>query len=97
MNDIKVAGGFSGKAFLQTVEYLDTKNNEWTTFLKKDVNGNLKLVKDRTDDQLDDDLNKLKVRDDERKQNIKQEMMNGKKSSKEPLVEVEGEKMSETN
>lgn len=58
------------------------------------MNGNLKLVKEKTDEQ-NADFKELKKKEEEsRKENAKQEATNGKKS-KEPLIEVEGEKMSE--
>lgn len=30
-------GGFSGKCFLNTIEYLDENTNEWTTFVQQNV------------------------------------------------------------
>lgn len=94
---------------MNTCEYLDVKNNEFTNFLKRDVNGNLRLVKEKTltndDQQLDDSLNKMKIRDEEARKD--DQLNNGDrkdskliaefKKSKEPLIEVEGEKMDETN
>jgi len=96
---IWVIGGFNGKQFLNTCEYLDVKNNEFTNFLKKDMNGNLKLMKEKTltnedDVELNDRLNSMKIRDEEVKQ---ESQTNGdrKESRKEALIEVEGEKMDE--
>lgn len=33
---IAISGGFSGKCFLNTIEYLDLNTNEWTTFVNVD-------------------------------------------------------------
>lgn len=107
----------SGKQFLNTCEYLDVKNNEFTNFLKKDVNGNLKLVKENTltnEDndvkQMNENVDKMKIKDEEIKNDAKlkngdridlkmaSEFNNINKKSKEPLIlEVEGEKMDEIN
>lgn len=40
-------GGFSGKTFLNTIEYLDENTNEWTTFVPKD-NADLSLLRSRS-------------------------------------------------
>lgn len=34
-NRLYAVGGFSGKNFLNTIEYLDINSNEWTTFIPK--------------------------------------------------------------
>lgn len=101
-------GGFNGKQFLNNCEYLDVKNNEWTTFLKKNLNGNIKLSKENTLtdlDQLNESVDKIQLNDESKKDQFKPESTNGDrkefkslefKKSKEPLIEVEGEKMDET-
>lgn len=36
-NKLYAIGGFSGKCFLNTIEYLDANTNEWTTFVQQSV------------------------------------------------------------
>ena len=95
-NCVWCVGGFNGKQFQSTAEYLDIKNNEWTSFthLRRDVNGNLKLRKEDTLTNLNESVNKLRLCDSEQLTNgdARKEM-----NSKEPLIEVEGEKMDQPN
>ena len=108
VNDtIFAVGGFTGKQFLNNCEYLDIKNNEWTTFLKKNVNG-LKLVKENTLTDLNQlntndrmKLNKLKNQESNSNHGDRKEQKSTEfKKSKEliEVIEVEGEKIEdETN
>lgn len=37
-------GGFAGKFFLNTIEYLDPNTNEWTTFIKQNANNQCDMI-----------------------------------------------------
>lgn len=102
-NCVWCVGGFNNGKFINTAEFLDVRNNEWTSFtqLKRDLNGNLRLLKEDTLtnlDQLNESVQKLNAGDEKEKDQPSTNGDNRKEmKSKEPLIEVEGEKMDEPN
>lgn len=71
-------GGFSGKTFLNTIEFLDTLNNEWTSFVTTENN----LSENVSEEDLTDEAG------------IRHSLSKSSVMSDEPLVEVECEEVA---